>query len=58
MGSQNNHRTKEKMKKLKVIKIGGNIIDNEVMLNNFLQKFAQLDDPKFWFTEVETWQVN
>lgn len=34
------------MKKLKVIKIGGNIIDDEVALNDFLQKFAKLEGPK------------
>ena len=34
------------MKTLKVIKIGGNIIDDKVALNEFLKNFAQLNDPK------------
>lgn len=32
--------------KLKVIKIGGNIIDNEVVLDAFLKSFASLEEPK------------
>ncbi|HPZ88009.1 MAG TPA: acetylglutamate kinase, partial [Flavihumibacter sp.] len=34
------------MKKLFVIKIGGNVIDNEAALDVFLQKFARIDAPK------------
>ncbi|WP_460217841.1 acetylglutamate kinase [Psychroserpens sp. MEBiC05023] len=34
------------MKTLKVIKIGGNIIDNSQALNVFLSQFAQLEGPK------------
>ena len=34
------------MKKLKVIKIGGNIIDDVIALDNFLKQFAQLEGPK------------
>jgi len=34
------------MEKLKVIKIGGNIIDNEVTLNAFLKDFAKIDTLK------------
>jgi len=34
------------MKKLKVIKIGGNIIDDAFALDHFLQQFAKLEGPK------------
>jgi len=34
------------MKKLKIIKIGGNIIDNPVTLHQFLKNLAQLKGPK------------
>lgn len=34
------------MQTLKVVKIGGNIIDDEKALNAFLQEFSQLDGPK------------
>ena len=34
------------MKTLKIIKIGGNIINNEVLLNEFLDDFATLETPK------------
>jgi len=34
------------MEVLKIIKIGGNIIDNEVTLNAFLKDFAKIDTPK------------
>lgn len=34
------------MKTLKVIKIGGNIIDNEEALNGFLRDFATIESPK------------
>ncbi|WP_111682210.1 acetylglutamate kinase [Winogradskyella tangerina] len=34
------------MKPLKIIKIGGNIIDNQKALASFLKQFAQLDGPK------------
>jgi acetylglutamate kinase len=34
------------MKTLKVIKIGGNIIDNEEALNAFLKDFANIESPK------------
>lgn len=34
------------MKTLKVIKIGGNIIDNEEALNSFLKDFARIQSPK------------
>lgn len=34
------------MKTLKIIKIGGNIIDDEAALNEFLSKFSRLDGPK------------
>jgi len=34
------------METLKVIKIGGNIIDDEVALDSFLKDFAQLSSPK------------
>lgn len=34
------------MKTLKVIKIGGNIIDNEAALNAFLKDFAKIESPK------------
>jgi len=34
------------MKTLKVIKIGGNIIDNEEALNGFLKDFSKLESPK------------
>ena len=32
--------------KLKIVKIGGNIIDDETKLNSFLTSFAQLEGPK------------
>lgn len=34
------------MKKLKVIKIGGNIIDDEKSLDNFLYEFSKINSPK------------
>lgn len=34
------------MKTLKIIKIGGNIIDNEAALSSFLDVFAAIDSPK------------
>ncbi|MFY7672407.1 acetylglutamate kinase [Tenacibaculum sp. MEBiC06402] len=34
------------MKTLKIIKIGGNIINNKMLLNEFLDDFAKLDSPK------------
>lgn len=34
------------MQKLNIIKIGGNIVNDESLLDDFLQKFIQLDDPK------------
>ena len=34
------------MKSLKIIKIGGNIINNKILLNEFLDDFAKLDSPK------------
>lgn len=34
------------MKTLKIIKIGGNIIDNKVELNSFLKDFAKIKSPK------------
>lgn len=34
------------MKKLTIIKIGGNVIDDEVKLSHFLQKFAQIEGNK------------
>lgn len=34
------------MKTLKIVKIGGNIIDNEPELNTFLSRFSKLDGPK------------
>ncbi len=34
------------MKTLKVVKIGGNIIDDEMMLDSFLQDFAKIKSPK------------
>lgn len=34
------------MEKLKLVKIGGNIIDDEVELNSFLESFASLQGPK------------
>jgi acetylglutamate kinase len=34
------------MQTLKIIKIGGNIIDNEVVLQKFLRDFAAIDSPK------------
>ncbi|WP_422107283.1 acetylglutamate kinase [Winogradskyella sp.] len=34
------------MKTLKIIKIGGNIIDDQKALSNFLEQFAQLEGPK------------
>ncbi len=34
------------MKTLKIIKIGGNIIDNDEALNSFLVEFAKLKEPK------------
>ena len=34
------------MEKLKVIKIGGNIIDNDVALQEFLTKFSKIEGPK------------
>lgn len=34
------------MKTIKIVKIGGNIINNEKTLNNFLADFAQLKGPK------------
>ncbi len=32
--------------KLTIVKIGGNIIDNEEVLNNFLLDFSKLENPK------------
>ena len=34
------------MKSLKVVKIGGNIIDNDTLLNDFLKQFAKIKSPK------------
>ena len=34
------------MKTLKVIKIGGNIIDNEAVLHSFLEDFSKIENPK------------
>lgn len=34
------------MKKIKIVKIGGNIIDDEQGLDNFLKQFAALEGPK------------
>ncbi|WP_430409368.1 acetylglutamate kinase [Kordia sp.] len=34
------------METLKIVKIGGQLIDNDVALNSFLDDFAQLDTPK------------
>ena len=34
------------MKTLKIIKIGGNIIDDEVALKSFLKGFADIEGPK------------
>lgn len=34
------------MKTLKIIKIGGNIIDNEDVLQSFLKKFSKIEEPK------------
>jgi len=34
------------MQTLKVIKIGGNIIDNELVLHDFLEKFSKIEGPK------------
>jgi len=34
------------MKKLKVIKIGGKVIDDEVLLTSFLKSFSEIDAPK------------
>ncbi|MGC1632029.1 MAG: acetylglutamate kinase, partial [Gelidibacter sp.] len=34
------------MKTLKIVKIGGNIIDNEAVLSSFLDAFAAIDSPK------------
>jgi len=34
------------MKKLKVIKIGGKVIDNEELLTSFLKLFSEIDGPK------------
>ncbi|HKK46239.1 MAG TPA: acetylglutamate kinase [Balneolaceae bacterium] len=34
------------MQILNIIKIGGNIVNNDNLLDNFLQKFIQIDDPK------------
>ena len=36
----------KKMEVLKIIKIGGNIIDNDLALNGFLVEFAKLNGPK------------
>jgi acetylglutamate kinase len=36
----------DKMETLKIIKIGGNIIDNHQVLESFLSQFAQLEGPK------------
>jgi acetylglutamate kinase len=35
-----------KKQKLHIVKIGGNIINNEVDLNSFLKDFSELEDPK------------
>jgi len=34
------------MKKLKILKIGGNAIDNPILLNKFLKDFTDIKDPK------------
>jgi len=34
------------MKKLKIVKIGGNIINNDTTLSVFLEQFSKLEDPK------------
>ena len=34
------------MKKIRIVKIGGNIIDDAIALNDFLQQFAKLKGPK------------
>ena len=33
-------------KNITVVKIGGNVIDNEAALNRFVEDFAQLPSPK------------
>ncbi len=45
MGAKKNIR-RFKMKTLKVIKIGGNIIDDEQVLNHFLERFSKIEGPK------------
>ena len=43
---------------LKIIKIGGGIIDDEVSLKQFLLNFSQVEGPKYWFMEVEEEPMN
>ncbi len=45
MGFEKNIRRSE-MKTLKVIKIGGNIIDDTPTLNHFLERFSKIEGPK------------
>ena len=34
------------MSNIKIVKIGGNVIDDESKLTRFLQEFASIDSPK------------
>ncbi len=41
------------MKTLKIIKIGGNIIDNDDALASFIKDFSTIKVLKFWFMVEE-----
>ena len=40
------------METIKVIKIGGNVVDNPDALARFVNDFVKLPGKRYWFTEV------
>lgn len=46
------------MQTLKVIKIGGNIIDNEQALDAFIEAFSKIEGQRFWCMEAANSQQN
>ena len=52
----------DKKNTLKIVKIGGNVIDNPQALTSFLTTFSSLKDLKFWCMAVgnrpQPWQEN
>src|SRR4051812_29587919 len=44
--TENEIRDQESMNKLYIIKIGGNVLDDEAVLNQFLKEFSTIQEPK------------